>query len=135
LTQGHDERHHLVGTRAKGEFGQGTEWPGAVAKRQPGSVIEQPGRADIAEVSYPWWGEGGVDGLIGLDTKGQIDAGDLVIGAARRFDDQEVLILRREHNPVAPPQGHQLAGLEEGGHLTFLKISGRAATVSARLSL
>ena len=77
----------------------------------------------------------GIDRLVGLDAKGQVDAGDLVIRAAERFDDQEVRIVRRKDDPVAAAQRDQLAGLEESGHRTFLKMSGRAATFSARLSL
>ena len=35
LTQGHDERHHLVGTGAEGELGKAAERPGAITESQP----------------------------------------------------------------------------------------------------
>ncbi|MEK6574238.1 MAG: hypothetical protein AABZ58_07985 [Chloroflexota bacterium] len=41
----------------------------------------------------------------------------------------------KPHDPFAPSKRDQLAGLEQCRHRTFLKMSGRAATFSARLSL
>ena len=134
LSQGHHQGHDLVGTGAERELGQGPERPGAVAECQTGGVIEETGRGDVAKIFRAWRREAGVLRDVVRDLKREVDAGGFLVGAAQRFDDEQVGVTGREHDPVAAAQGHQLARLQRRTHRIFLKMSERRAIVAARSS-
>lgn len=117
--QRHNERDHLIGTRSKRQLGQRTKRSRPVAKGESRGVIQQPGRADVAKIVFGRLVKMRVGRLIGLDAQRPIDACDLVIGTAERFDDQQVRIVRREYDPISPPQFDELSGLQRYSHRTF----------------
>ena len=135
LAERHDERHDLVGAGAEGEFGEGAEGAGAVAEGEAGRVVDEAGGADVAEVGGRGGGEAGVGGAVGGDVEREVDAGDFVIRAAEGLDDQQIFgVVGGQDHPLAAAKGDELAGLEQGFHRTFRKMSGRRAILDARSS-
>ena len=134
LTQRHDERHDLVSPRPEREFGKGSERAGAIAEGKPGRIVKKPGGADIAEVGARWWGEASVDRAVGVNIERQVDAGDFLVGAAERLDDQRFSGSSEVGQPIRARAGKPACRAAGAGHRTFLKMSGRWAIFAARSS-
>ena len=108
--QRHQERHELVRPGLDGELGERAERAGARAEAQPHGVAQQPARREVAELGRIGKVEAGR-----LDRfQRQVDAGDLVVGAAQRAQHQEVVGRFGQHDPFAAPRLDQRADGE--GH-------------------
>ena len=104
LPQRHQQRDELVGAGFDGEPGQRPERPGAGPEADPQRRPQQPGARRGADVRGSGGGEGGRADLL----QRREDAGDLVVAAGQRAQDQEIGRLRlREHHPLPA------AGLDE----------------------
>ena len=112
LAERHEKWHELVRARLDGDPGEAAERPGAVAHRQPQRLVQKPRRGVVAQVRHRRRWEGRRDDVVALER--EVDACDLVHASAKWSDDQDGVVRRGEHDPLAPAGANEVARREPG---------------------
>ena len=97
--QGHEQRHELVRARLDRDPAEAAERSGAVADRQPQGLVEQTRGRVVAEVGGRRRREGRGPDVVALER--EVDARDLVVGAAERAQDEERVVGLGQDDPLA----------------------------------